>query len=273
MARSIMPTAMAMMSVGAVLVTGCGAGGGEAIAPIDDPDAVIAEAVEGSLDADSVTLDLSAEVATSLGNRGLTMTGSMDVDGRSSLTVRSESSAGDIEVEQRSDGETTWVRVEGDQLEGLIPDGTEWIRGDNEDFADTTQAMDQILSAVIVLRGASGVEPTGTSTVGDDGVRTFTADVDLEQMRALADEQELANFDRLLTLEGDDPTITAEQIAIDEQGRLRALELSGTSDGDEDVEVRLEYEIVSYDVEVDVVEPKGDGIIDAADVPELLENL
>jgi hypothetical protein len=278
--RPLAPVAVA--AVAAVALAGCSGGSGESSsdpAP-ESSSASPSEAVDGEAAAQALQEAVDATVAA----RVFTIDGDLELDiAGQQLQLRTEGSVdydatvADLllsigqggqtsEAEVKADGDTLWVRAEGQGVPAF-PGGATWLQGEATRLADsTTFTPTGLVGAVLVLRGASEAEVLGTEE--EDGVEvtryatTFTYDDAL----AAVDGQEAQVLGSAFSLTGAASSIDLDvEVAVGDDGVLREFDLELA---ESDVAASGSYEISLSDVAGEVTPPAPPAPSDVATGPE-----
>lgn len=286
--------AVAVAAVTAAALAGCS--GGEEESPEDEasgsPSASSSESAEPSAssepsepaDGEAAAQALQDAVDATVAARVFTIDGDLDLEiAGQQLELQTEGSVdydatvADLrlaigqggqtsEAEVKADGETLWVRAEGQGVPAF-PGGATWLQGEATRLAEsTTFTPTGLVGAVLVLRGASEVEEVGMEE--EDGVEvtryatTFTYDDAL----AAVDGQEAQVLGSAFSLTGAASSIDLDvEVAVGDDGVLREFDLELA---ESDVAAAGSYEISLSDVAGEITPPAPPAPSDVATGPE-----
>lgn len=291
--------ALAALLIPALLLLGCSASGGEdgkddgpttteaggddpttTEAPDttlpDDADAALAEAADATLAVESFTI--SAEAALALGPQqfGYGANGSVSYADPpiTALTIDVNQNGQTSEVEQRTDGETIWVRAEGPQAP-TIPDDKTWIAGDASILSES-DSLEPIglVGVVVALRAASDT----TAEAGEeiDGVPTthYTSTISYEEAVEKAGAEE-DGFTSALSLTSPEDPILSVEAWVGDDGIVRRLAVV-VEEGSNPNAPTGTYDLELTDVNQEVSAPEApaaDDTLTGAQAEELLGQL
>lgn len=238
----------------------------ESVSPEEAAQA-LQDAVDATVAARVFTIDgdLDLQIADQL--LELQTEGSVDYDATVADLVLTIGQGGQTsEAEVKADGETLWVRAEGQGIP-TFPGGATWLQGEASRLAEsTTFEPTGLVGAVLVLRGATEVEQLGTDE--EDGVEvtryatTFTYDDAL----AAVEGEEAQILGSAFSLTGEASSIDLDvEVAIGDDGVLREFDLEIA---ESDVPASGGYEISLSDVGGDIAPPEAPAPDDVATGPE-----
>lgn len=228
---------------------------------------VLQDAVDATLAARVFSIDGDLELEIGVQQLQLRTEGSVDYDATVADVLLAVAQGGQVsEAEVRADGETLWVRAQGQGIPAF-PGGATWLQGEATRLTDsTTFEPAGLVGAVLVLRGASEVEELGTGE--EDGVEvtryatTFTYDDAL----AAVEGDETKTLSSAFSLTGAASSVDLDvEAAVGEDGVLRELDLEIA---ESDVPASGGYEISLTDVGDDVAAPEPPAESDVATGPE-----
>lgn len=240
-----------------------------------DPAEVLRGAIEETraVDTLSVSLRLALDGGTFLGSQSTTLSGVAALDGSTldiSAGIGDEAEAVRIVV---LDG-TAWVGGQSVDVRAALPEGAEWVELPAADLQASPAYSDPgELAFLYLLNGAMDVEEEG------DGRYTF--DVDLDEAVAASPPERRVAVAATLTFNGDSTPEVSGSVELDDEGRVRRLEVSGIQrptpderesfDLEEDFELSVELEVGLDDIDdaLDVDAPDADVVADIDEAPEM----
>lgn len=242
--------------------------------PSDDPAEALRDAADTTLAVSSFTIESQLELAVGQQSLRLASTGSFDYDaivGEIQIEVDQAGSYADLTI--RSDGDTFWVRSEGDDAPEL-PDGKSWLEGDQELLASsTTLTPSGVIGVILALRGAEDV--TVVDTGETDGVETTTYETTVrydEAVKAAGDDRQA--FSTALQLTAPEPPDMAMTVEVGSDGIIRSFDLVVETTDETPIEGGYQIELSDVNEEVDDPDaPSADDTLTGPEADEILEQL
>lgn len=239
-------------------------------------DLLLTEAVDTTLGTQAFTLDSTLsiegdEAAEDFGRLSVAADGQLDyaeIIGEIDLTV--DERGAESSVQQRFDGSTAWVHVEGDDYPA-IPDGAEWIEGDVRRWRESGNLEPAgVLGPIIVLKGSAGAEEVGSEDVDGESLTEYSVAIDYDDAVAAAGSMADA-LQSGLSLRSPEPVPLEISVSLDDDGVIRRMEITDRSDIFD-----VEYSLVLDDVgqPVDAPEaPEASTVLTGSKADELLDQL
>ncbi len=277
-------TAVAVAAVTVTALAGCSGGGdeqtpaasesasesasGSASAPPDGAEAagILQDAVDATVAARvfSIEGDLDLEIAGQ--QLELRTLGSVDYDATVADLLLAIGQGGQTsEAEVKADGETLWVRAEGEGIPPF-PGGATWLQGQASRLTEsTTFTPDGLVGAVLVLRGAAEAEVLGTEELDGVEVTRYATTFTYDDAVAGVEGEEAQVLGSAFSLTGAASSIDLEvEVAVGDDGVLRELDLEIA---ESDVPAAGGYEITLTDVGGEITPPEAPDPADVATGP------
>lgn len=247
------------LTIAALVAAGCGGGGESSGKPAAA--ALLAAAVKSTEETESNLSEVT--MRSTLAGQEMTMDAravSAADQTRFSLTARYSEAGGEPQrMVMRSIGETAYMR--GEIIEGALPRGKRWARITDEDLAAPTMTPSEFLG---FLRDNDDVEEVGREEVRGRPAVHIRGPVDVRRFIEESPDSPFAErLRRNPALE--DLDMDVDVWVTEDDDRIARMGLVMTVDGTEG-ELRMDADILEYDVPLDFGKPPADQVVDLGDL-------
>ena len=197
----------------------------DAVSP-EDAAAALQDAVDATVAARAFTVEGDAQLTIADQDLRLRTSGSVDYDAViSDLTLGVDQAGQSSEISILADGETLWAKVEGDNAPTLPP-GKSWIEGPADQLgASSAFEPGGVLGVVLVLRGSTQAEVSGTDEVDGVPVTEYTTTLTYDDAVA-AVGPDADTLESAFSLTGAASSLPFDvTVAVGEDGIIRDLDL------------------------------------------------